>query len=189
MADRVSDAPTIFVAWQDFLVWLLPTTAKLLKHVGFTFVNRIDNLALDIAEDLVEARYSRSKAPVLARANLRLEKLRPGLQHTRLPPARCLRARVAPGQCRRGDARRMAQAAGRTVRRLGHLFESVANFNALRAAERRARRGKRSRPDVARFVFHLEANLLALESELCTKTYTMRPYRTFFVREPKLRRI
>ena len=76
MAERASDAPTIFVAWQDFLVWLLPTTAKLPKHVRFTLVNRIDNLALDIAEDLVEARYSRSKMPVLARANLRLEKLR-----------------------------------------------------------------------------------------------------------------
>ena len=55
MADRVSDAPTIFVAWQDFLAWLLPTTAKLPKHVRFTFVNRIDNLALDIAEDLTRA--------------------------------------------------------------------------------------------------------------------------------------
>ena len=73
MSDRVSDAPTIFLAWQDFLAWLLPTTAKLPKHVRFTFVNRIDNLALDIAEDLFEARYSRSKVPVLARANLRLE--------------------------------------------------------------------------------------------------------------------
>ena len=62
-----------------------------------------------------------------------------GLQYSRLPPARCLRARVTPGQCRRGDARRMAQAAGRPVRRIGHLFESVANFNALLAAERRAR--------------------------------------------------
>ena len=78
------------------------------------------------------------------------------------------------------------------MRRLGHLFEGVANFNALLAAERRARRRKRSRPDVARFVFHLEANLLALESELCMKTYSMRPYRTtgpFLVREPKLRRV
>ena len=76
VADHVSDALTIFVAWQGFLAWLLPTTAKLPKHVCFTFVNRIDNLALDIAEDLVEARYSRSKAPVLVRANLRPEKLR-----------------------------------------------------------------------------------------------------------------
>lgn len=76
MPDRGPDAATIFVAWQDFLGWLLPTTAKLPKHARFTFVQRIDNLALDIAEDLVEARYSRSKGPVLARANLRLEKLR-----------------------------------------------------------------------------------------------------------------
>ena len=76
MADHVPDAPTIFVAWQDFLVWLLPTTAKLPKHVRFTLVNRIDNLALDIAEDLVEARYTRSKGAVLTRVNLRLERLR-----------------------------------------------------------------------------------------------------------------
>jgi len=39
-------------------------------------VNRIDNLALDVVEDLVGARYSRDKRAVLARANLRLEKIR-----------------------------------------------------------------------------------------------------------------
>ena len=75
------------------------------------------------------------------------------------------------------------------MKRHGHLFEDVASFAALLAAERRARRGKRSRPDVARFVFHLETNLLELESELRSKTYAMRPYRTFLVREPKSRRI
>ena len=75
------------------------------------------------------------------------------------------------------------------MKRHGHLFESVANFAALLAAECRARRGKRNRPDVARFVFHLETNLLELESELRSKTCAMRPYRSFLVREPKLRRI
>ena len=72
---RDGDLP-VFVAWLDFLEWLLPPTAKLPKPVRFTFVNRIDNLALDIAEDLVEARYSRNKRSVLDRANLRLERLR-----------------------------------------------------------------------------------------------------------------
>lgn len=72
---REGDLP-IFVAWLDFLEWLLPTTAKLPKHIRFTFVQRMDNLALDVVEDLVEARYLRNKRPVLARANLRLEKLR-----------------------------------------------------------------------------------------------------------------
>ena len=66
----------VFVAWLDFLAWLLPTTSRFPKHVRFTFANRIDNLALDIAEDIVEARYSRSKVAILSRANLRLEKLR-----------------------------------------------------------------------------------------------------------------
>ena len=72
---KEGDLP-VFVAWLDFLAWLLPTTAKLPKHIRFTFANRIDNLALDVVEDLVEARYSRNKRSVLARANLRLEKLR-----------------------------------------------------------------------------------------------------------------
>ena len=83
----------------------------------------------------------------------------------------------------------MAQAAGRAVTRPGFLFESVANFGTLLVAERRARRGKRCRPDVARFVFHLETNLLDLESELRDGSYRTQPYRTFLVREPKLRRI
>ena len=76
MADpREADLP-VFVAWMDFLAWLLPTTAKMPRHIRFTFADRIDNLALDVAEDLVEARYSREKRRVLARANLHLEKLR-----------------------------------------------------------------------------------------------------------------
>ena len=75
VARRDGDLP-VFVAWLDFLAWLLPTTSKLPRHVRFTFANRIDNLGLDIVEDLVEARYSRHKIPMLARANLRLEKMR-----------------------------------------------------------------------------------------------------------------
>ena len=51
---KEGDLP-VFVAWLDFLAWLLPTTAKLPKHIRFTFANRIDNLALDVVEDLVEA--------------------------------------------------------------------------------------------------------------------------------------
>lgn len=41
----------------------------------FTLASRIDTLALDVLGDLVEARYTRRKAEILRRANLRLEKL------------------------------------------------------------------------------------------------------------------
>ncbi len=51
----------IFSAWMQFLEWLLPTTEKFPKRARFTLANRIDNLALDVIEDLVEARYTRDK--------------------------------------------------------------------------------------------------------------------------------
>lgn len=41
-----------------FSKWLLPATEKFPRRVRFTFANLIDNLALDVVEDLVEARYS-----------------------------------------------------------------------------------------------------------------------------------
>ena len=75
------------------------------------------------------------------------------------------------------------------MKRHGHLFEQVVQYRNLLAAAHRARRGKRDRIEVARFVFHLESNLLALQDELQSGTYGMRRYRTFTVREPKLRRI
>lgn len=72
---KESDLP-IFVKWLDFLKWLYSKSEKFPKKVRFTFSNRMNNLALDIVENLVEARYSRSKFPPLKQANLSLEKLR-----------------------------------------------------------------------------------------------------------------
>ena len=75
------------------------------------------------------------------------------------------------------------------MKRHGYLFEQMIDYHALLAAAHRARRGKRDRLEVARFIFHLEPNLLALQQELRTGAYRMGPYRTFEVREPKSRRI
>jgi len=76
MSGYQDDPPIILVKWNDFLDWLLPVTEKFPRHARFTLANRIDNLALDMVEDLVEARYSRKKQAILKNANLRLEKLR-----------------------------------------------------------------------------------------------------------------
>ena len=192
MATRQEGDLPIFVAWLDFLAWLLPTTAKLPKHIRFTFVDRMDNLALDVVEDLVEARYSRNKRPVLSRANLRLEKASGPATAVQLPwllPQRPLRARDALGRRGGGDAGRLAPATGRAMKRHGHLFEEVTDYGNLLAAARRARRGKGDRTAVARFIFHLEPNLLALQKELRSGNYRMRPYRAFVIREPKRRQI
>ena len=75
------------------------------------------------------------------------------------------------------------------MKRHGHLFEKVTDYGNLLAAAHRARRGKRDRVEVARFVFHLEPNLLKLQEELRSGSYEMRPYWAFTIREPKHRRI
>lgn len=48
---------------------------------------------------------------------------------------------------------------------------------------------KRNRPDVANFEHHLEENIFQLHYDLREKTYRHGPYRGFWIRDPKLRRI
>ena len=59
----------------QFLLWLIPAVEKLPKSQKFLLGDRIQNLALDVQENLIEATYSKNPATHLAAANLRLEKL------------------------------------------------------------------------------------------------------------------
>ena len=72
----MDDELPIFVKWFETISWLCVVVEKFPKRVRGTLSDRILNLALDIFEDFVEARYTKFKAPILKRANLRLEKLR-----------------------------------------------------------------------------------------------------------------
>lgn len=67
---------SLFVHWEKTLRDILLRTEKFPKRVRFTFSSRIDNLALDILEKLVEARYTKDKTAALSQANLSFEKLR-----------------------------------------------------------------------------------------------------------------
>ena len=40
MADEKGEELPVFVAWMDFLSWLLPTTEKFPRRVRFTFADR-----------------------------------------------------------------------------------------------------------------------------------------------------
>ena len=75
MADEV---PPLFVLWEELLDDLLDRTLKFPKAVRFTFAGRIDGLALDIFERIVEARYAPAgvKREALRHADLSLAKLR-----------------------------------------------------------------------------------------------------------------
>ena len=67
----------VLTLWEDFLAWFLHHTARWPKSVRFTVTQRLQNLALQVLEDLVQARYQRrGRLGVLVGINLRLEKIR-----------------------------------------------------------------------------------------------------------------
>jgi RNA-directed DNA polymerase len=68
-----------------------------------------------------------------------------------------------------------------------HLFDRIANFQALHAAARRAVKGKRKKPGAAAFFANLEGELLALERQLRAGIYRPGRYVAFEVNEPKKR--
>lgn len=73
------------------------------------------------------------------------------------------------------------------MKRIGRLYDRLTSWTNLLDASRRARRGKRFRPNVARFEFDVEFELLRLQQELDQQTYKPGPYRQFVIHEPKRR--
>jgi len=70
-------------------------------------------------------------------------------------------------------------------RRHDDLFGSIASFQALHAAARRAVRGKRAKPGAAAFMARLEPECLRLERELWRGEYRCGRYTEIVVRDPK----
>ena len=74
------------------------------------------------------------------------------------------------------------------MKRLGGIWRQVVSFENLLSAYRKARRGKRERPEVARFGLDLEKELLSLQRELLAGDYHPGTYRLFtlYERKPRL---
>lgn len=70
-----------------------------------------------------------------------------------------------------------------------HLYPQVCDFENLYLAYRKARKGKRGKAYVAEFERGYEEQLFALQKELQDKTYRPGRYASFFVHEPKKRKI
>ena len=69
------------------------------------------------------------------------------------------------------------------------IFEEIISLENLFLAWREFCRGKRNKSDVCEFEFNLEDNLFQLYYELKNKTYRHSDYTSFFVCDPKLRKI
>ena len=75
------------------------------------------------------------------------------------------------------------------MKRYGNLCPQIIEFENLLQAARQAQRGKRYRPNVLDFNYHLDRELLRLQRELSNKTYKPGKYRTFDIYDPKPRMI
>ena len=65
----------------DFIKWYIPIAIKLPKTHKFGIGDRITNLFYQVLEDMIMAKYSKDKLPLLEKINARLDILR---YHSRL---------------------------------------------------------------------------------------------------------
>jgi retron-type reverse transcriptase len=75
------------------------------------------------------------------------------------------------------------------MKRYGNLWNRVIDFSNLLQAAQKAQRGKRFRDNVLAFNHNLEAELIQLQLELKSQTYSPGSYKTFQIRQPKRRLI
>jgi hypothetical protein len=69
------------------------------------------------------------------------------------------------------------------------LYRRVCAWDNLLLAYRKASKGKRGKASVAQFEYHLEDNLIILQAELGARTYRPGAYYSFYIHDPKRRRI
>jgi retron-type reverse transcriptase len=69
------------------------------------------------------------------------------------------------------------------------MFEQLTSWDNLLNAYKKACKGKRGKPNVAEFEYHLEENLLTIQQALRSKTYVPSKYYSFHIHEPKKRLI
>jgi len=75
------------------------------------------------------------------------------------------------------------------MKRYGNLWDTVVDFDNLLLAAKKAQKGKRYYPNVLKFNFNFESEILKIQRELKQQTYEPGLYRTFEIKQPKPRMI
>jgi len=75
------------------------------------------------------------------------------------------------------------------LKRIGNLYQKIISLENLYLAEEKARKGKKNRKDIIKFVKNLDDNIQKLHNELKNKTYSTSEYYHFTIYEPKQRNI
>ena len=66
----------IIRAFYDFVLWLTPKIAKFPRNHRFVLGERMERQLYNILENLIRAKYTRDRKPILDRVNVDLEVLR-----------------------------------------------------------------------------------------------------------------
>ncbi len=75
------------------------------------------------------------------------------------------------------------------MKRTGNLWPAIVDFENLLRSAKQAQRGKRFRPNILDFNYHLEAELEKLQADLQNHSYIPGKYHTFRIFDPKPRLI
>jgi len=67
---------SIVEKWNNILNWLMDAIEKFPKSTRFTLGTRQLNMALDVAEKLIEAIYTKNRTHMLVQVNIYIEKIR-----------------------------------------------------------------------------------------------------------------
>ena len=73
------------------------------------------------------------------------------------------------------------------MKRVGNLFDAIADRTNLQLAVWKAMRGKRGRPEARHYVEHLDARLTELSEGLRSGTFPVGRFQQFVIRDPKER--
>ena len=66
----------IFVKWTEILDWLLLTVETFPRSARFTMATKVANLGIEIMDQIIDAIYTKKRAYILRKINLKIEKLR-----------------------------------------------------------------------------------------------------------------
>ena len=73
------------------------------------------------------------------------------------------------------------------MKRVSNLYPAITQFSNLLIAAKKAQRCKRFKPDILKFNYALETELIKLQEELVNQTYIPGEYHTFRIIDPKPR--
>ncbi len=155
----------------DWALWIIPKVEKFPKSYRFSIGQSLVTASIELLMNLVDATYQARNAGSLASAVREVNRIRYlvrlGKDLRVINLAGHEFAAKAMDEIGRMTGGWLLKARGKSMKRTGNLWTKLTSWENMMEAARTAARGKRKRPDVARFLYELENNLFSASSCCC----------------------